>query len=419
MQERLEIRNFAGFNSVAFDIAPMTVLIGPQAAGKSVCAKLAYYFRNIFQEAVKSFELSTFEEFKEKYEDKFESYFPKFGWNKSRFDIKYRFKDHWLQIKLSGTDVLTFDCSAEVRTVFEQLFMNFYYSREESFERDFYSDLTGITKDFWKKVFKIYGDAVSNYQVFVPAGRSFFSVVAANVFSIIQQGNEIDPFLTNFGFNYQNQRRKYLRTFLNGVQLNNAELEFEDLSTRILRGEYQSENNLDFLVHNDEHRVHLANASSGQQEILPMLILLRTFFHERWTSDQFPGVTFYIEEPEAHLFPTAQREIVELLAVLFEFTGEHFQFVITTHSPYVLTSINNLLEAGRIRLESSDAKMQHRLSEIIPSSRQLSPEHISAYELKQGKIQDLSDPETGLLLAESLDAVSENIAIDFEKLLDI
>ena len=48
---------------------------------------------------------------------------------------------------------------------------------------------------------------------------------------------------------------------------------------------------------------------------------------------------YFIEEPEAHLFPEAQCEVMNLISLL----SHNFdsQFFITTHSPYLLTILNN------------------------------------------------------------------------------
>mgnify|MGYP006206212493 CR=1 FL=1 len=48
-----------------------------------------------------------------------------------------------------------------------------------------------------------------------------------------------------------------------------------------------------------------------------------------------------IEEPEAHLFPVAQKHLIELLAIMVN-RNEDNQLIITTHSPYILSSFNNL-----------------------------------------------------------------------------
>ncbi len=53
-----------------------------------------------------------------------------------------------------------------------------------------------------------------------------------------------------------------------------------------------------------------------------------------------------IEEPEAHLFPEAQKEISALIALLSNM--KQSQITITTHSPYILASINNLILAHKV-----------------------------------------------------------------------
>ncbi len=45
--EKLLVNNFAGLKSVELEIRPVTGFIGPQASGKSVIAKLLYFFREI------------------------------------------------------------------------------------------------------------------------------------------------------------------------------------------------------------------------------------------------------------------------------------------------------------------------------------------------------------------------------------
>ncbi len=45
--EKLLIHNFAGLKEVTIEVSPITGFIGPQASGKSVIAKLLYFFREI------------------------------------------------------------------------------------------------------------------------------------------------------------------------------------------------------------------------------------------------------------------------------------------------------------------------------------------------------------------------------------
>ena len=46
MAEKLTVKNFAGITDLKIEIKRINILIGPQASGKSVCAKLLFYFKD-------------------------------------------------------------------------------------------------------------------------------------------------------------------------------------------------------------------------------------------------------------------------------------------------------------------------------------------------------------------------------------
>lgn len=77
--------------------------------------------------------------------------------------------------------------------------------------------------------------------------------------------------------------------------------------------------------------------SSGYAAILSIVIdlLMRMEKHSSQKYD-LPGIVM-IDEVDAHLHLSLQRNILPLLAALFP----NIQFIVTTHSPYVLTSIPN------------------------------------------------------------------------------
>lgn len=81
-------------------------------------------------------------------------------------------------------------------------------------------------------------------------------------------------------------------------------------------------------------------ASSGQQEVVWILNVI--FYYLRNNKKAY----FIIEEPESHLFPNAQKLIAEFIS-LARNNGRN-QVFITTHSPYILGTVNNLLYADKI-----------------------------------------------------------------------
>ena len=119
---------------------------------------------------------------------------------------------------------------------------------------------------------------------------------------------------------------------------------------------------------------------------------------------------FLIEEPETHLYPAAQKKLMELLA----FVANHSQgMFITTHSPYVLGSLNNLLYAG-----SRPAKFKKKIAEIIPKAYQL--KHIDAFYLKDGGIEAAIDDETKPLIQNGLiDDASHELNDEFDGMINI
>jgi AAA15 family ATPase/GTPase len=88
--EKLEIKNFAGLKDVSIDVKPITGLIGPQASGKSVTAKLLYYFRTMLsytQQAPVAGMQS--EQFKHYWQSRFRDFFPPYQGGNSVFEIRY------------------------------------------------------------------------------------------------------------------------------------------------------------------------------------------------------------------------------------------------------------------------------------------------------------------------------------------
>ncbi|MFN7218169.1 AAA family ATPase [Microcystis sp.] len=128
--------------------------------------------------------------------------------------------------------------------------------------------------------------------------------------------------------NYQvnnKEEREYLKAIKSKINL-------------ILKGEYSICNSEEKIIFNKNERysIDLRNASSCQQECIRIL------------EDIFLNIIYgsiilrIIEEPEAHLFPIAQKHLIELLAIMVN-RNEDNQLIITTHSPYILSVFNNLL----------------------------------------------------------------------------
>jgi predicted ATPase len=92
MTERLIVKNFLCLEDIDIEVKDFLILIGPQAAGKSLCAKLLYFFRTIFEEIILYHMKSAFGKLNSFYtilSDKFEFFFPKSYWSEQEFYIEY------------------------------------------------------------------------------------------------------------------------------------------------------------------------------------------------------------------------------------------------------------------------------------------------------------------------------------------
>ena len=93
--EKLIINNFAGIKDAIFELCPITVLIGPQATGKSVLAKLLYYFRDQPREMIRAAsEGDGWEPFLDQMGGKFAAFFPVETWGVDAFELEY-VSDKW------------------------------------------------------------------------------------------------------------------------------------------------------------------------------------------------------------------------------------------------------------------------------------------------------------------------------------
>ncbi len=90
---------------------------------------------------------------------------------------------------------------------------------------------------------------------------------------------------------------------------------------------------------------------------------------------------FIIEEPEAHLHPYAQLEIVKLLGMLVR---NGARVLITTHSDYILNFINILIRSSQLSDEERK-KLNFRRKKQDLSQCFLEPEEVGCYFFKEKK----------------------------------
>lgn len=199
--------------------------------------------------------------------------------------------------------------------------------------------------------------------------------------------------------------------------------------------------------------IDLTVVSSGLQSLTPLYIVLRYltsfYFKENHTSveqnmlsenllnvisEECPNQSlqqqldiverimtphhtdFFIEEPEAHLFPSTQKTFIYSLVEMLNGRKNHACFI-ATHSPYIMTSFNNVIlagEASKESVEKSDA-----VGRLIPRQQTLTFDEVAAFEINNGSIRSIMDDEFRLISADAIDSASQEIANDFDYILNL
>lgn len=259
MKERIEIENFGCIDIFNLDINKINIIIGPQAAGKSLTAKLLYYFKSIFSDVrrIGDFDMD-FMGFERYLKNKFITYFPETSWGSRDFSVRYYFGNILIELKCSAE--LQIICSPDFKRIFD-FYKNTYNRSVKRIESDdsihFESNGLNVFRQFIAGIQGDYGMPIGFKQIFVPAGRSFFASIKSSVFTMLSENSDLDPFLVEFGSYYEMTKRVYRNMKYSSKKLNII----HELMTGILHGNYEYLHGEDYLVHDDYRTIKLDRKS--------------------------------------------------------------------------------------------------------------------------------------------------------------
>jgi hypothetical protein len=417
----LTVENFSVIKYAKLEFGKITVLIGPQASGKSLLCKIAYFLGHELihlasERANQQFELSNL---CQHVKVEFERRFPSGGWGSAPFRIHFRQAEYEVEL-LSPSK--TNDGSETIGISFSTPFQNAY--EDHNWASGIAQFGPGPGLDYYRVLFalrKLQRHRPLDRLIYIPSGRSYF-INSSKGYRVLAAEGDVEPLLKGFAILFEDARSHYPQ---------NSSFE-EFLGGKLL----QADAGYLFQYH-DGRILPLDKLASGSQELLPMLCVLeahmngRSYESQNETVDlkQFPAdiVSYdeiYIEEPEAHIFPSMQTDLVRFLVESYNSKTVHPEFAITTHSPYILSAFGNLIMAGRVAREHSERATA--LEKVIPRQYWVDPEGFGAYALKPsesdpGKFETESifNRKTGELDGDYLDNVSSDIAEEFSELLEL
>lgn len=172
---------------------------------------------------------------------------------------------------------------------------------------------------------------------------------------------------------------------------------------------YKNVDGRGYIRKNQENEFYsLFNAASGYQSTIPIILLSKYY-----TEIKKKGKTFIIEEPELNLFPNAQQKLMQYL--VNSVVHYNNSILLTTHSPYILTSLNNMLFAYQVGKKNSV-----ETTKLVDEKFWLDPVEVSAYRLlPNGQCEDIFDRVEGLIKADKIDEISGILNEQFSSMLNI
>lgn len=408
--QKLIVKNFGPIKDINLDVADFLVFVGPQATGKSTISKLIYFFKsakNVWLSEVQAVinQEFTVEQILKAVEKRLNERFVSLFGEKEHLLTEYTF------IQFVYNETLSYQISSGLfnvqinETFYEQLNDVWYYYHHH------YSD-PSVGYVVAMEGFASFLDKTATLHLLFPAGRIILSLLADQLQNLNM--DFLDGATKEFVRFILNNKHKFEKGLASAFKNTQKEtILSKDLATsiikKILKGNYQYQrNNERFYLENDIDVSILMNyISSGQQESL--WVLYWAFYYILYKEN----VAFFVEEPEAHLFPEAQKDTVDLLSLLFN-TSAHNQIIITTHSPYILASINNLLYANKIGRDAPEAT-----EKIVPKELWIDRKRLGAYFVDGGGIRSIIDEDLEIIRLEEIDVISQTINRQFDDLFDI
>jgi predicted ATPase len=399
-KERLVIKNFGPIKSVDLELGKMTVLIGDQATGKSTIAKVlavCRYFSYIVNlEDIHSEKLEANEYFLRGLID----------WGllhclseKSEIIYKcelYEFEVVGKNVGNSGeTFLATYTKLTPNHESFKKLLDELDNLRNDENMYNDKESLLGyhIKLEIWtpnENFFRLNVKKVMNNPLYVSTERTLQTISFDKNLLIA------DALQDNL------KKINYI------VRRTSKEKKIEPLSIT-----YKNDSTgLGYIKKENESVYYpLHYGASGYQATIPIILSVKYYIEY-----EKKAKTFIIEEPELNLFPKTQKNLVAYFAESMNLNNH--SFLIPTHSPYILSSLNNLLYAHKIgNIENNQFGI--RVNEIVPKQFWLNPENVSVYYLENGVCKNLLNHDEGFINIDDLDSASEIINKEFDQLLSI
>lgn len=416
---RISIHNFGPIRDCNIEVEKITVLTGEQATGKSTVAKCVFFCRtikdDIYDVILKRNLLGNnntlFNDVIRVLRNKFLQIFgTSMAMDRALKLIYFYGTKTFVQVSLKLQEGYDYISPNYVWIDFSDDILNYLRSPHESH----------VDKDKLKQeINDLFHDEYET--IFIPAGRGLITLLTSQLNYLFttmddEQKRSID-FCTQ---KYIERILKIRASFDNGIEglisqrknMPMANLDhitihkMLELVNEVLKGRYIFKDSEERLYIDKEKYIKINFTSSGQQETVWIFNILLHLLINSVKS------FIILEEPEAHLYPEAQKHMVEILSLL---GNRACGLLVTTHSPYILGALNNHLYAA----ELSERTNRHKqVNDVVEKIFQINV--LNAYFLEKGELRScMEEGESKLIINEVIDGASTEINEVYDKLFNI
>lgn len=402
---RLEIKNIGPIKDIDIELNKINVLMGPQSSGKSTIAKIISFCQ----------------------------------WAEKRYLLDGKFE---------------YDVTEQLLD-FHRLGENYFsessvFSYETDFIKISYKGKS-LKKNFRKKqTSKIYK---KSKNIYIPSERNFVSVIPN-----LSKYKETNDNIMSFVYDWFTAKRIFSSSNL--LSILNLEIQFYN----------KADNDNDVLVLKNKKEILLREGSSGLQSIIPLIVIIEYLTDYLYKSnisssveekdslqnyllkniaklldlsklkdmdniknyqlneadmkniflsyqrtrflESYNSTNFIIEEPEQNLFPSTQRDLINYLFNKMNDKRNH-TLLLTTHSPYILYSINNCIMGYNVK----DKLKNENESEITNKNSWINPELVSIWQVQDGEIISVKDELTNTVTKHYFNEITKDIMDEYFEML--
>lgn len=402
---RIEIKNIGPIKDVDIELNKINVLMGPQSSGKSTIAKIISFCQ----------------------------------WTEKRYLLDGEFN---------------YDVREQLLD-FHRLSDNYFYENSSfTYETDFIT-ITYKGKKLKKSIRKKQTSKIykKSKNIYIPSERNFVSVIPN-----LSKYKETNDNIMSFVYDWFTAKRIFNNNNL--LPVLNLGIQFYN----------KSENDNDVLLLSNKREILLREGSSGLQSIIPLIVIiehltdyiytnnisnsveekdsLKNFLLKNITEildlskfkdaedvksykldekdmkklilsyqrarflESYNSTNFIIEEPEQNLFPTTQRDLINYLFDKMNDERNH-SLILTTHSPYILYSINNCLMGYNVK-DKIDTDIE---TDIINKKSWINPDFVSIWQVQNGQVVSVKDNTTKTVTKHYFNEITKDIMDEYFEML--